>query len=136
MPLTRATVTVASRIMLPTYVLLVVALGLIYLLDPLDNLRGVPALAFPRLVVGGSMAPWGLIFLSIGAVMGSAFATHSRIWFCFGLCLCAVTFFLWAGMYVVSLVIDPDTSLTAPLYPLFVSTACAASTFSLLAREA
>jgi hypothetical protein len=134
-PLTRRTITAASRIMLPAYVALTAAFGIVYLTDPFGRLHDVPALAFPREVMQGSMTPWGIVFLGIAAVMSAAFITRSRIWFCFGLSLCAVTFVLWGGMYAVSIGIDSRASVTAPFYPLFVATACVASMTSLLRGE-
>lgn len=135
MPLTRSTVTVASRIMLPAYVVLSAAFGLVYTFDPLHRLHSVHALAFQRQVGGDSMLLWGLIFLGLAAAMVVAFSRHNRMLFAFALCCCAVTWFLWGCMYAVSAVIDPQTSLLAPVLSWFVTTCCVASTASLLKRE-
>ena len=135
MPLTKATVTVASRIMLPTYVALTAVIGLVYLLDPCNRLDGIPALTAPRWVMGGQMWPWGLLFLGLSVVMLAAFNTHRREWFIFALYGCAATFLMWAIMYGISIFLDPTTSLLAPVYPLFVVRACRASAQSLLRGE-
>ena len=135
MPLTKATVTAASRIMLPTYVALTAVIGLVYLLDPLDRLAGVHALAAQRWIMGGQMWPWGLVFLGLSCVMLAAFRQKRRQWFVFALYGCAVTFGMWAVLYAVSIFLDPSTSLLAPVYPLFVVRACRASAKSLMRGE-
>ena len=135
MPLTKATVTAASRIMLPTYVALTATLGVVYTFDPLDRLNSVHALTAQRWVMGGQMWPWGVLFLGLSAVMLAAFRTHRREWFVFALYGCAAAFVMWGLLYAASVVLDPETSLLAPVYPLFVARACRASAKSLLARE-
>lgn len=135
MPLTRATVTVASRIMLPAYCLLCAAFGLVYTFDPGHRLNTVPALTFQRQVMGGTMLPWGLLFLGLAVLMVLAFTRKSRMTFAFALCCCAVTWLLWGGMYAVSVAQEPRASVLAPVLPLFVVAACIASTASLLKGE-
>lgn len=135
MPLTRQTVTAASRIMLPAYAVLSGAFGLVYTFDPLGRLDGVHALAAQRAVMNGTMTPWGLLFVGLALLMLLAFRIRNRMMFAFALCCCAVTWFLWGVLYTVSIFIDPETSLLAPGLPLFVVTACIASTVSLLKGE-
>lgn len=135
MPLTRSTVTVASRVMLPTYVVLATLIGGYYVVDPGHRLGAVHALTFARWLTGGNMAIWGWIFLGLAALMCAAFATRNRLAFAFGLCCCAVTMLLWSAMYAASAIVDPETSLLAPVWPLFVAVACVASVASLLHRE-
>lgn len=135
MPLTRATVTAASRVMLPAYVALTAVIGAVYTFDPTRRLNGVHALAVPRAVMGGTMTLWGVMFLSIASLMAVAFLTHRRALFVTGLYLCAATFLFWAGMYTVSVFVDQETSILAPVYPLFVVVACHASATSLLRGE-
>ena len=135
MPLDREHVTAASRIMLPTYVALTLALGLVYTFDPLHRLHGIPALAAQRAVMGGQMWPWGLLFLALSGLMLAAFLQRRRQWFVFALYGCAAAFLMWAVLYTVSIFLDPTTSLLAPAYPLFVVRACRASAKSLLRGE-
>lgn len=135
MPLTRKTVTAASRIMLPAYVILSAVFGLVYVFDPFGRLDGVHALAFQRRLTGGSMVVWGLIFLGLAVLMLVAFTRHSRLLFAFALCCCAFTWFLWGCAYTASVVIDPQTSILAPVLPWFVTACCTASSVSLLKRE-
>jgi hypothetical protein len=135
MPLTRETITVASRVMLPAYTILSAAFGLVYTFDPLDRLGRVHALAAQRAVMGGSMLPWGLVFLALTALMVAAIVAKNRLLFAFGLCCCAMTWGMWSVLYAVSAVIDPQTSVLAPAFPAFVVACCVASTMSLLKRE-
>jgi len=135
MPLTKANVTAASRIMLPTYIVLTGVIGIVYTFDPLGRLDGVAALAAQRWIMGGQMWPWGLVFLGLSAVMLAAFRQKRREWFVFALYGCAVTFAMWSVLYAVSIFLDPVTSLLAPVYPLFVVRACRASAKSLLRGE-
>lgn len=135
MPLDRTHVTSASRVMLPTYVALTATLGLVYTFDPLHRLDGIHALAAQRMIMGGTMLPWGLLFLGISAVMGVAFVGHRRMPFVFGLYLCGAAFLAWAILYGVSVFVDTETSVLAPVYPLFVTVACYASSRSLLRGE-
>lgn len=135
MPLTRETVTAASRIMLPAYVVCSAAFGLVYTFDPLDNLETINALEFPRQVMGGTMLPWGLLFLALTLVMVAAFTRSDRMMMAFGLCCCAVTWLIWGCLYAGSIIINPETSMLAPVLPWFVTTACIASTVSLIKRE-
>lgn len=135
MTLRREKVTVASRIMLPTYVALTAAFGLIYLINPLGRLDNSPALTYPRMMMGGSMAPWGALFLAIAVTMAAAMLSHWQYGFLLALCCCAAVFLMWAGMYCASIKVDPNASLTSPIYPLFVVRCCYATTRSLLKGE-
>jgi hypothetical protein len=134
MPLTRSNVTVASRIMLPTYVVLTTMFGLVYVIDPFGSLGNISALRFQRSVM--PMAAWGAILLALSALMVVAFTRQSRMLFAFALACCAMTWFLWGGMYAVSVALAPtEASLNAPILPWFVSVACVASMASLLKGE-
>lgn len=135
MPLTRDQITVASRVMLPAYIMLATAYGLVYILDPLHRLKGSHALAFPRAVMGGTMVPWGLLFLGLALFLALMLGTRSRRGYVFGLCVFAAAWLVWAVMYGISMWTDPQTSLLAPVGPLFYATASLASALSLLARE-
>lgn len=133
MPLTWGNVTVASRIMLPTYATLTAIVGTVYLTDPLHRLDYVHALSAPRMLM--PMWLWGLAFLTISAVMLTALAAKKRARFVFALYLCATTFFLWGCMYAWSIFLDERVSLLAPIYPWFVVICCRASAKSLLRGE-
>lgn len=135
MPLTRETVTSASRIMLPAYVALAAAYGIVYLLDPLGRLAGAHSLDVPRAVMGGSMRPWGVLFLGLAGFLALCLLRHSRKAYVFGACVAASAWVLWAGMYAASIFTDPMASVLAPVGPLFYVTAIFATSVSLLRRE-
>lgn len=110
MPLNRQTVTPAERITLPLYMTVCTLYGAVYLFDPRRNLDGVHALVYQRGVL--PMPVWGALFLSIGAVIGVArFGYHHRLMTAFALSMCAITWFIWGVLYVVSIVMDPAVSL-------------------------
>jgi hypothetical protein len=134
-PLDRAHVTKASRVMLPAYIALTGALGLVYLFDPLGNLSRAQPLAFPRAVMGGHMEPWGALFLALSIGLAASLCRGSALAVCLALCCSAVTFALWAVMYLATTLSDQAASVTASFWPAFVSTACVASLRSILARE-
>lgn len=133
-PLTRQQVTVASRIMLPTYIALNTIVGLVYLLDPLGRLQRVPALAFQREVM--PMPAWGCVFLALAAAMLVATRRHSRPGMVFALYSCGIAWLLWGAGYEVSVFRDPNASILGPVLPWTVTIACHASAKSLLHGEA
>ena len=133
MTLIKREVTVAARVMLPTYVVLTFLIGVTYLTDPLGRLDGVNALSAQRSIM--SMKWWGTLFIAISLTMALAFRRRSRAWFVFGLYACAATMGIWAALYTVSIFTTDNASVTTPMYPLFVAIACHASAKSLLAKE-
>lgn len=133
--LTRDSVTVASRVMLPAYVVLAAVYGMVYIFDPLGRLKDSHALAFPRAVMGGTMVPWGFLFLGVAVFLAAMLRTQSRRGYVFGLCVFAAAWAAWAVMYGISIFTDPQTSVLAPVGPLFYFTAAIASALSLLTRE-
>lgn len=133
MPLDRSHITAASKIMLPTYVVLATLAGLVYTFDPLGRVAGIHTLAFQRSVM--PLWIWGCLFLGLAALMVLALARHSRDGFAFALAVSAVTWFAWGCLYLVSAATDPQASILAPAFPWFVATACIASMVSLVKRE-
>lgn len=136
MPLVKANITAASRIMLPRYAALTATYGLVYLLDPLDRLHDSHSLAVARACMFGSMVPWGCVFLLVAGMLAWAWwQTHDRAWFTRGLWLCRGLWLFWAALYAVSIFTDPHASVLAPAAPLFFAAACRASATSLLRGE-
>lgn len=132
MPLTRANVTVASRIMLPTYVAFFAALGLSYLFGPHAPLAASPALAFADDVM--PLAAWGGVFLGCSVLMVFALVVHRRLLFRFALRMCALSMLVWAAILLLA-TLAGDASASAPAWSAFVATACLASDRSLAAGE-
>lgn len=132
MTLTRATVTRASRIMLPAYVVLFTLLGLNYTLTNKDRLLYSPGLAYAEQVI--SLRAWGLLFLTVAVLMAAALLSHRRTLYRFGLWLCIVSMTTWASILAAAAMLA-DASPSAWVWPGFVAVACYASHQSLLARE-
>ena len=132
MPLTRATMTRASRVMLPTYVFFFAGLGANYTATPAVRLTASPALAY----VDGLMPlrAWGGLFLAAAALMVAALVSQKRIVFRFALLLCAWSMVVWAAANLLAAFRSQATPL-GWLWPLFVVAACVASYRSLTVRE-
>lgn len=135
MPLTRATMTAASRIMLPAYVAFTAWLGYQYLVDPTGRIARSHGLVYPRQVMGGTMAPWGWVFLGLAALMLVALIVKHRGAFALALGMGVVIFGIWTGCSIKSMALDPTVAPTAPVVWLFIATACLASLVSLVADE-
>ena len=132
MPLDRAHVTRASRIMLPTYVVFFGMVGLNYLTTSRDTLLATPALAYVDRVM--SLRAWGLLFLAAALLMVAALATRRRLLYRFALRLCALSMLLFTGATVAAACFSNATPF-GWAYPALVVAACAASDWSLATRE-
>ena len=130
MPLTRATVTASSRVMLPVYACLSGYLGLCYAFgDP--RRTASPSLDVVREVLPGGISTWGGVLLALTAVEVAALAAKSRRLMIVALCLGFACYVAWAcGIAAASLTI-PDASLTGPSVWLFIAVAHIASLQSL-----
>lgn len=131
--LNRTSVTVASRIMLPAYVVLSTAFGVDYLFDPLGRVEHQSALTYQRSVM--DMRIWGALLLLLAFGMIVALVVHSRSSFVVALAVCASVWFVWGCLYVISAVQDPGASPLAPVVAWFVSVCCLASMASLMSGE-
>jgi hypothetical protein len=115
--------------MLPVYVGHSAIFGCLFLWDPQNRLERSPSLALARAML--PLRVWGFIFLSIGCVMMFALVSHHRRDFTFALYLYAVTMFLWVGIYIGALFLNPDASSVAFAWPLGWAAACVASALSI-----
>lgn len=131
MPLTRDTVTAASRIMLPTYPVFFGLTGINYVVNA-DRLADSPGLRFLDSVI--PMPGWGLLFLAAATLMVYALLQHRRVVYRYALWLCLVASALFAGGLAFA-VIFGGASFSAPLWPAFVATCCWATERSLATRE-
>lgn len=132
MPLTRATVTAASRVMLPSYPVLFTALGMNYLADS-GRLARSPGLAW----IDAHLMPlpgWGLVFLIAATLMVAALLTHHRLVYRLALWMCLLSTAAFAAA-MAGAVAFGTASYTAPVWPAFVACCCWASERSLLTRE-
>ena len=137
LPLHRRTVTVASRIMLPTYVGLFTLIGLAYLFQPAARVQASPALAFADRLI--PMPVWGGIFLTTAGLLSAAMlVAHRRRWTRvlagYALWVGVVVLTTWAGIFT-GAVITAGASLGSPVWPAFAAIACFASSRSLAAGE-
>lgn len=132
MPLTRANVTVASRLMLPTYPLLAAGVGLNYLIAS-DRLleAGVFYQVADRIV---PLQVWGVVFLAVAVVMTAALVSRSRFGYELALALMAGAMSVWVAVGLLAAVRNGG-SYTGALWPGFVIVACIASFRSLNERE-
>lgn len=132
MPLTRATVTAASRIMLPCYPALAAWIGLAYLFgDP--SRTNTPSFQVARDLM--PMRGWGCVFLAIAVLLLVGYALRSRDVTVFVLSMATVAYLMWAAFFVWALLTAPDASLVAPAWPLFSALACTASATSIARLE-
>lgn len=132
MPLTRANVTAASRIMLPTYPVFFASIAAGLLFTPLDRLVATPAWRFADQLV--SLRLWGVGFGAVALGMAIAMLTHHRHRYKVALGVAVVWMTLWAGI-LASAFLFGDTSPFAWTWPAFVARACYASLVSLETRE-
>lgn len=132
MPLTRANVTVASRIMLPTYVITFAWFGITYLFGPKSVLVSSPALAFADDVM--PLRAWGAVFLACSLLMLTAMLAGTRLLFRFALRMCGLSMIVWA-LIISGAYLAGDVSASAPLWSAFIAVACFASDRSLAVRE-
>lgn len=132
MSLTRATVTAASRTMLPTYPAFCGAIGLNFLIRGADlTTVGV------FYEVAHEMLPlrvWGFLFLVVAVVQVGALVYRRRWTYQVGLALMVGLMTTWAFVGAVAAVRDMG-SYTAPVWPAFVALACIASFRSLNTGE-
>lgn len=128
MPLDRANVTRASRIMLPVYVVFFAAIGLNYLLTPHVRLIASPALYATDRVM--PLHAWGALFLAAAALMVVALLLRRRPLYMYALLLCAISM----GLFTLAAIAAPFSSQATPggwVWPGFVVAACFASYRSL-----
>lgn len=132
MPLTRANVTVASRVMLPAYPILAAAVGLNYLVAG-DRLLEVGVIYR----VADKIVPlhwWGLMFLIVALAQAFALVSRSRLAYELALALMAGAMVTWGSVGLLAAAREGG-SWTAALWPGFVAVACIASFRSLNERE-
>lgn len=132
MPLTKQTMTVASRVMLPTYVVLFIGLGINYTFNA-DGLQNSPGLAFaddwPPHLMG-----YGAIFFGCGILVALALTTQNRNMCRFALILGQYCLYGWAFVFALAAVFG-DASPTGCIIFWALGRACKASNLSLLAGE-
>jgi hypothetical protein len=132
-PLTRATITVASQRMLPTYPVLATIVGLTFVLTPSADLRH-NAEAFVYIDAGIGLHLWGWGFLFAAALMTIALVVRQRVLYQAVLAVFIVWLVLFAGVLAVA-AMHEAASWSAWAWPAFGARACWASFLSLDSRE-
>jgi hypothetical protein len=132
MPLDRAHVTVASRVMLPTYVLFFAVVGSNFLAGTFGRASSSPMLRYADGLM--PIRVWGGLFCACALLMAAAMLTRNRYLYRYGLTLCCFSMIVWALVALVGIWVEP-VSYSAWAWPGFVAAACAASNRSLAQGE-
>ena len=132
MPLDRAHVTVASRVMLPAYVVFFAGLGVNYVATPDSRLKASPALDYAAQFM--SLPAWGGLFLVASALMFVALVSRRRVLYRYALLLCAYSMGVWTLANILA-AFHSDATPLGWLWPAIVVAACVASYRSLTVRE-
>lgn len=128
MPLDRDHVTVASRIMLPTYAVVNAAFGYVFITDA--AVESAPSLAMARAWL--PMDVWGALWLVVAVAMLLSLLRHRRGTFIAALCLNAASWFAWGCLIETAAFTQPNVTLSAGVLPWGWAAANTASLFSLL----
>lgn len=132
MPLDRQHVTVASRIMLPAYLVFFAVLGVASITTPLGRLTRSPMLDYANQIM--SLRAWGSLFVACALLMAFALLTHNRDRYRYALLLCGFSMTLWTIVAIVGVFAEP-ISYSAWVWPALVTAACFASDRSLVHQE-
>lgn len=132
MPLTRANVTVASRVMLPAYTIFFAVVGASLITTPLARLAATPMLRYADTIM--SVRIWGALFVACALLMAAALARHHRTMFRFALLVCFFSMVLWAVVAILGVFYEP-VSYSAWAWPALVAAACMATNRSLAKGE-
>jgi hypothetical protein len=133
MPLTKDTMTVASRLMLPCYVVTFCWIGLNYLVTAKTRLTESPTLRYADSVV--DLRALGLLLTVSGLLMLGALLTRRREPARYTLILAGICFGILFTIFAVA-TIQSEASPSAPAWPFLGLCACTASYRSITRYEA
>lgn len=135
-PLTWRSLTGPSRVMVPYYFLAATTAAWVYIFDPQGRVALQPGLTGARLLVGGHMAWWGVLFGGIAAGIVVAFLTRRR--WVLGLTLFAgsVLMVLWTATSIISVFRNDAAGLMGPIWLFGIALAFRASGYSVTTKEA
>src|SRR5690348_15692484 len=114
MPLDRAHITVASRVMLPVYPIFSALFGLGLLLTPRDRMLQTPVFQTADHVA--PLPTWGVLFLVVAALQVSAMVAKTRPRYTLALGLLIVLMGVWTVVFIASALHD-QAPWTSPLWP-------------------
>lgn len=132
MPLTRANVTAASRVMLPLYPALYLAVGVAFLTQAATRTSG-PAFDVAKMVI--PIPAWGLLFAGVAVVEIVALVAHNRRAYQFALIPGAGLAGFWAVVITSSATQSLFVSYTSGMWVAGMAVAQAASARSLARHE-
>ena len=132
MPLDRAHVTTASRVMLPAYPVFFTGVGLSLTLTPEDRLKATPAFDYADRLIDLDVLGGG--FLALAAAFVVALLIRRRSLYQQMLSVAVVWMTAYAALMLVS-ALDGRASFSAWTWPGFIALACWASLRSLAVRE-
>lgn len=132
MPLTKKSVTLASRVMLPIYPAFALSVGISFVATPLGRLLASPTLQFANEVF--PLRLWGYGFLTVAVVLIAALLVNNRRTYLIALAVMCV----WMAFYTAVTAwsaFSGGGSFSAWTWPAFIAVACWATMLSLAARE-
>lgn len=132
MPLTRANVTVASRVMLPAYTIFFAIIGAGLITTPFQRLSASPMLRYADTIM--SVRIWGALFVACALLMLAALARQHRTMFRFALLICFFSMVLWTIVAALGVLYEP-VSYSAWAWPAMIAAACMATNRSLAKGE-
>lgn len=132
MPLTRATVTIASSVMLKVYPAFAFGIGLSFTLTPRSRLVESPSLAYADDLFALDL--WGIGYLAVAAALGIALVLHRRRLYQAALLVMTLWMLLWAAVMAYAAA-QGQGSYSAWTWPAFIAAACWATLLSLEAGE-
>jgi hypothetical protein len=119
MPLDRAHVTVASRVMLPTYATIFGLLGLLFLVQQ-PSRTAAPAFAPAKMLFSwlpiDAMHGWGLVFLAVATLEVVALVARNRKLYFVGLVIGAGLVMFWTVVLLAAAFQSPQVSFTSAVW--------------------
>lgn len=132
MPLDRTHVTVASRVMLPTYPVFFIGFGLALLLTPPEVMQATPSFRTAADIM--PLTTWGVVLLGAAGFQLAALAVGRRSMYIAALSVALICMVLWAGIFAYAAG-RGGAPWTAPMWPAFLAISCYATMRSLESRE-
>lgn len=126
-------ITVASRIMIPAYVLFFAAVGANFVFTSEQRLTKTPALQFAQSAAGGLRLD-GSLFLMVAALIAGSMLWGRRMPCLYALYVAAIMMSVWGTVQFVAVFLG-DSSPSGWCWPALVCAACVATSRSLRRRE-
>lgn len=127
MPLDRAHLNGALRVMVPAFVIFFGAIGLNFAINP-ARLGLTPMLHYADQLM--PLPAWGGLFLGCSIIMAVAMVRRDRDTYRFGLLVCFLSMGLWTGVAILGAFVQP-VSFSAWAWPALIAAACYATNRSL-----